>query len=94
VLRRKVPYPVATTTCITRSSWWSALKGGGENLAVEQAMGLVFGYAVGVDLTRRDLQNAAKAKGHPWDAGKAFDASAPITAIRPVSGRRRTARSP
>jgi len=46
----------------------------------------VLGYAVGVDLTRRDLQNAAKDKGHPWDAGKAFDGSAPISAIRPWTG--------
>ncbi|MDB5455673.1 MAG: fumarylacetoacetate hydrolase, partial [Caulobacter sp.] len=46
----------------------------------------VFGYAVGVDLTRRDLQGAAKAKGQPWEAGKAFDASAPISAIRPADG--------
>jgi fumarylpyruvate hydrolase len=45
----------------------------------------IFGYAVGNDLTRRDLQGAAKKKGHPWDTGKAFDASAPISAIRPVS---------
>ncbi len=42
----------------------------------------VFGYAVGVDLTRRDLQAAAKAKGQPWDAAKGFDRSAPISAIR------------
>ncbi len=46
--------------------------------------GKVFGYAVGVDLTRRDLQNAAKAKGQPWDASKGFDQSAPISAIRPA----------
>ncbi len=45
--------------------------------------GAVFGHAVGVDLTRRDLQNAAKDKGQPWEAGKAFDHSAPISAIRP-----------
>jgi len=46
--------------------------------------GAVFGHAVGVDLTRRDLQNAAKAKGQPWDASKGFDQSAPISAIRQV----------
>ena len=46
---------------------------------------LVFGYAVGLDLTRRDLQGAAKAKGLPWDTGKAFDHSAPISAIVPVA---------
>ncbi|MFC3550894.1 fumarylacetoacetate hydrolase family protein [Lysobacter cavernae] len=49
------------------------------------AMALVFGYAVGLDLTRRDLQGAAKAKGLPWDTGKAFDHSAPISAIVPVA---------
>ena len=46
---------------------------------------LVFGYAVGLDLTRRDLQAAAKAKGLPWDTGKAFDHSAPISALVPVA---------
>jgi fumarylpyruvate hydrolase len=46
----------------------------------------VFGYAVGVDMTRRDLQNAAKDKGQPWDASKGFDASAPISAIKPWTG--------
>jgi 2-keto-4-pentenoate hydratase/2-oxohepta-3-ene-1,7-dioic acid hydratase in catechol pathway len=48
------------------------------------AQGLVFGYAVGLDLTRRDLQAEAKAKGLPWDIGKAFDASAPISGIVPA----------
>jgi 2-keto-4-pentenoate hydratase/2-oxohepta-3-ene-1,7-dioic acid hydratase in catechol pathway len=48
------------------------------------AMSLVFGYAVGLDLTRRDLQAEAKAKGLPWDTGKAFDASAPISSLVPV----------
>ena len=45
----------------------------------------IFGYAVGNDLTRRDLQGAAKKKGQPWDTGKAFDRSAPIGAIRPIT---------
>ena len=48
------------------------------------AQALVFGYAVGLDLTRRDLQSAAKAKGMPWDTGKAFDHSAPISALVPA----------
>lgn len=48
------------------------------------AQRLVYGYAVGLDLTRRDLQGAAKAKGLPWDTGKAFDHAAPISAIVPV----------
>jgi fumarylpyruvate hydrolase len=47
--------------------------------------GGIFGYAVGVDLTRRDLQAAAKSKGHPWDAAKGFDHSAPIGAIRKLT---------
>ncbi len=83
----KVAYPVATSELHHEIELVAALKGGGENLTPEQAIALVFGYAVGVDLTRRDLQNAAKGKGHPWEAGKAFDASAPISAIRPMSGR-------
>jgi 2-keto-4-pentenoate hydratase/2-oxohepta-3-ene-1,7-dioic acid hydratase in catechol pathway len=49
------------------------------------AMSLVFGYGVGLDLTRRDLQAAAKAKGLPWDTGKAFDHSAPISALVPAA---------
>ena len=53
-------------------------------MPVETALSLVFGYAVGVDLTRRDLQAAAKDKGQPWEAAKGFDASAPIGAIRPA----------
>jgi len=52
---------------------------------VDEALEMVWGYAVGVDLTRRDLQNAAKDKGQPWDSGKGFDASAPIGVIRPVA---------
>jgi len=51
-----------------------------------RAQALVFGYAVGLDLTRRDLQAEAKAKGLPWDIGKAFDASAPISGIVPADG--------
>ena len=85
-LATTVPYPPATSDLHYEIELVAALKGGGENLTPEQAIDLVFGYAVGVDLTRRDLQNAAKAKGHPWEAGKAFDASAPISAIRPMSG--------
>ena len=54
-------------------------------LAPEAAMPLVFGYGIGLDLTRRDLQAAAKAKGMPWDTGKAFDHSAPVSALLPVA---------
>ncbi|MFT3756518.1 MAG: fumarylacetoacetate hydrolase family protein [Pseudoxanthomonas sp.] len=54
-------------------------------LAMEDAMALVFGYGVGLDLTRRDLQAAAKAKGHPWDTAKGFDHSAPISELVPAA---------
>ncbi|MBO9710344.1 MAG: fumarylacetoacetate hydrolase family protein [Caulobacter sp.] len=80
----KVPYPVATHDLHHEIELVVALKSGGANIAVEDALAHVFGYAVGVDLTRRDLQAAAKAKGQPWDAAKGFDASAPITAIVPA----------
>jgi len=53
-------------------------------LDADAAMALVFGYAVGLDLTRRDLQAAAKAKGLPWDTGKGFDHSAPVSALLPA----------
>ena len=54
-------------------------------IAPDDADALVFGYAVGLDLTRRDLQAAAKAKGLPWDTGKAFDCSAPISQLVPAT---------
>ncbi|MFN3520935.1 MAG: fumarylacetoacetate hydrolase family protein [Phenylobacterium sp.] len=79
-------YPPATANLHHEIELVVALKGGGADLAPDAALGLVYGYAVGVDLTRRDLQNAAKDKGQPWDASKGFDQSAPISAIRPWSG--------
>ena len=54
-------------------------------LGVADAQALVYGYGVGLDLTRRDLQAAAKARGLPWDTGKAFDASAPISHLVPAT---------
>ena len=71
-----------------------ALKAGGKDVPVDKALDLVFGYAVGVDMTRRDLQNAAKDKGQPWDASKGFDASrADLARSRPGPARRRRAAS-
>ena len=81
-----VPYPSRTSNLHHEVELVVALKGGGRDIAAEQALDLVYGYAVGVDLTRRDLQNAAKDKGHPWDASKGFDASAPMSAIRRWEG--------
>jgi fumarylpyruvate hydrolase len=77
-----VPYPSVTQNLHHEIELVVALKAGGADVPVERALDLVYGYAVGVDLTRRDLQNAAKDKGQPWESGKAFDASAPISAIR------------
>lgn len=62
-----------------------ALGAGGANVAPDRAMELVFGYAVGNDLTRRDLQADAKAGGRPWDMPKGFDHSAILSPIRPVA---------
>ena len=81
-----VTYPPVTTNLHHEIELVVALKAGGANVPAEKALDLVYGYAVGVDLTRRDLQNAAKDKGQPWEAGKAFDASGPISAIRKWSG--------
>ncbi|AZS23101.1 MULTISPECIES: fumarylacetoacetate hydrolase family protein [unclassified Caulobacter] len=81
-LAAEIAYPPATSDLHHEIELVVALKAGGAGLSVEQALACVFGYAVGVDLTRRDLQGAAKAKGQPWEAGKAFDQSAPISALR------------
>jgi fumarylpyruvate hydrolase len=58
-----------------------ALGGGGRGLAAEDAPSLIFGHAVGIDLTRRDLQAVAKKSGRPWDMAKGFDHSAPVGAL-------------
>jgi fumarylpyruvate hydrolase len=81
-----VAYPPKTSNLHHEIELVVALKAGGKDVPVEKALGLVFGYAVGVDMTRRDLQNAAKDKGQPWDASKGFDDSAPISAIKPWTG--------
>jgi fumarylpyruvate hydrolase len=77
----RVPYPSATTELHHEIELVIAIGGEGADLSPGAAAGLIYGYAVGVDLTRRDLQNSAKAKGQPWEAGKAFDSSAPISPI-------------
>jgi fumarylpyruvate hydrolase len=80
-----VPYPSATSDLHHEVEMVVALKAGGRNLDAAQAEQAIFGYGVGLDLTRRDLQAAAKAKSHPWDVAKAFDHSAPVSALRPAS---------
>jgi fumarylpyruvate hydrolase len=80
-----VPYPTATTDLHHEVEMVVALGAGGSNLSVEDAAKIVWGYGVGLDLTRRDLQAQAKAKGAPWDVAKAFDHSAPVSALAPAS---------
>ena len=79
-----VPYPQATSDLHHEVEMVVALGAGGHDLSPEQAAALVWGYGVGLDLTRRDLQAQAKAKSHPWDVAKAFDHSAPVSALRPA----------
>ena len=80
-----VPYPQATDDLHHEVEMVVALGSGGRDLASPAAAALIWGYGVGLDLTRRDLQAKAKAKSHPWDVAKAFDHSAPISALRPAA---------
>jgi fumarylpyruvate hydrolase len=77
-----VPYPSATALLHHEVEMVVALAGGGTDITAGEASALIFGYGVGLDLTRRDLQARAKEKGHPWDVAKAFDHSAPVSALR------------
>ncbi|WP_119165836.1 fumarylacetoacetate hydrolase family protein [Algihabitans albus] len=79
-----LPYPSATRDLHHEVELVVALAGGGRNLTTDSALDLVYGYAVGVDLTRRDLQAEAKKLGRPWDSAKAFAGSAPCSEIVPV----------
>ncbi|MBC9073096.1 fumarylacetoacetate hydrolase family protein [Thauera sp. CAU 1555] len=83
----RFPYPPATRSVDHELELVVALGAGGADLSAEQAAGCIWGYAVGLDMTRRDLQAEAKAKGRPWDIGKAFDGAAPISAIVPAAGK-------
>jgi fumarylpyruvate hydrolase len=81
-----VPYPSETHDFHHEMELVVAIGGAGENVSREAALGLIFGYAAGVDLTRRDLQSAYRGKGQPWEGAKGFDHSGPISAIRRWSG--------
>jgi fumarylpyruvate hydrolase len=81
---RDFPYPTKTSDVHHEIELAVALKSGGENIAVADALDHVFGYAVSLDMTRRDLQGAMKKAGRPWEIGKAFEYSAPCTKLRPV----------
>lgn len=80
-----IPYPPRTSNLHHEIELVVAIGRAGRDITRERALDHVFGYATGNDLTRRDLQSASKQKGLPWDTGKAFDASAPISAIRPAA---------
>lgn len=79
------PYPSATSDVHHEIELVVALGGGGTDVAIDDALGLVWGYAVGLDMTRRDLQGQAKKAGRPWEVGKAFERSAPCSALVPAS---------
>jgi fumarylpyruvate hydrolase len=80
-----IPFPPRTKNLHHEIELVVALAGGGMNVTADRALDLVFGYAVGNDLTRRDLQAEARDKGRPWATGKGFDRSAVISAIHPAS---------
>lgn len=80
-----IPFPPETRNLHHEIELAVAIGEGGANIPVEGALGHVFGYATSIDLTRRDLQFAARDKGRPWDWGKAFDNSAPIAPLHRVS---------
>lgn len=81
----RVPYPPRTNNFHHEIELVVAIGKGGREIPAAQALDHVFGYAVGNDLTRRDLQSDAKDNGRPWDTSKGFDHSAVISAITPAS---------
>ncbi|GAB2905555.1 fumarylacetoacetate hydrolase family protein [Uliginosibacterium flavum] len=80
-----IPYASVTQNLHYELELAVALQSGGYNIPEDQALSHVFGYAVALDMTRRDLQKQLSAKGSPWDVGKGFDHSAPCAAIHPAS---------
>ncbi|GAB4217506.1 MAG: fumarylacetoacetate hydrolase family protein [Rhodoferax sp.] len=78
-----MPYPSLTHNLHHEVELVAAIGVGGRDIAPEAALAHIYGYAVGLDMTRRDLQNAMKTQGRPWCIGKGFDASAPIGPITP-----------
>lgn len=78
-------YPLATQDLQHEVELVVALHSGGRGLDRTQARACIFGYGVGLDLTRRDLQRAAREKGQPWDMGKGFDQSAPVSPLVPAT---------
>jgi len=84
VIDGKFPYPLQTQDVHHELEMVVALKSGGTNISLEKASDHIYGYAVGLDMTRRDLQGTAKKMGRPWEIGKAFEKSAPIGALSKI----------
>ncbi len=80
-----IPYPPQTENFHFEAELVAVIGTGGKNIAEENSLDHVWGYGVGNDLTRRDLQLKAREQGRPWDLGKGFDRSAPVAPIHPVS---------
>ena len=80
-----IPYPPLTKDLHHEVELVVAMKSGGLNIPADKALDHVYGYAVGIDLTRRDLQIASRKKERPWEIGKSFDHSAPCSAIQPAA---------
>jgi 2-keto-4-pentenoate hydratase/2-oxohepta-3-ene-1,7-dioic acid hydratase in catechol pathway len=80
------PYPPLTSNYHYEVELVAALNKGGRNIPVEKALDCVYGYAVGLDMTRRDLQSEMKDQRKPWDIGKGFDRGAPVGPILPAAG--------
>ncbi|MDC0034030.1 fumarylacetoacetate hydrolase family protein [Alphaproteobacteria bacterium] len=80
-----IPYPVATSNLHYEGELVVAIGKAGSSITVDDANDHIFGYGVGLDMTRRDLQNQAKEMRRPWDMGKGFDQSAPCSEIYPAS---------
>ena len=85
VTGKPFPYPTKTKDVHHEIELVVALGKGGVNVPAAKALDLVWGYGVGLDMTRRDLQGEAKKMGRPWEVGKAFDFAAPCTALIPAS---------
>ncbi|MHA1566551.1 MAG: fumarylacetoacetate hydrolase family protein [Alphaproteobacteria bacterium] len=81
----KFPYPPHSSNVHHETEMLVALKSGGTNIPLDQALDHVFGYAISLDMTRRDLQEEAKKMGRPWEISKAFEHSAPSGQIHPAA---------
>ncbi|MCZ2720590.1 fumarylacetoacetate hydrolase family protein [Marinomonas sp. 15G1-11] len=77
-----IPYPAGTERYEYEAELVVALSKGGKDISKSDALDFIFGYSIGLDMTRRDLQTQAKKKGRPWEVGKSFELSAPLTPIK------------